>query len=138
MIPSYALDAIDKCLRDVTNNHTMFGGKMIVLGKDFRQGFPVVSRAPPAPIVVVCNCCLWGRFQQLRLTQNVGTNQNEQEFSRWLFQPENGLIGSTLDTVAYGAVDITEPSICNDSSICDIFDNCTAEEMKSRVIDIIT
>ena len=24
--------------------------------------------------------------------------------------------------------------VCNDSLICDIFDNCTAEEMKSRVI----
>ena len=27
-----------------------------------------------------------------------------------------------------------EPCVCNDSLICDIFDNCTAEEMKSRVI----
>ena len=62
------------------------------------------------------------------------TNQNEPEFPRWLLQLWNGLIGSTLDTVADGTVDIPEPCVCNDSLICDIFDNYPAEEMKLRVI----
>ena len=82
MIRSYALDAIDKCLRDGTNNHTMFGGKVIVLGADLRQVLPVVPRAPPAAVIAarLKTSNLWGRFQQLRLTQNIRTNQNEQEF----------------------------------------------------------
>ena len=72
MIPSYASDAIHKCLRDGTNNHTMFGGKVIALGGDFRQVRPVVPRAPPAAVIAVGlkRSNLWGRFQQLRLTQN--------------------------------------------------------------------
>ena len=77
---------------------------MIVLGGYFRQVLPVVPRAPPAAVIAVClkRSNLWGRFQQLKLTQNMRTNQDEQEFSRWLLQLGNGLIGSTLDTVTDG------------------------------------
>ena len=37
MIPTHALDAIDRCLQDITGNIMLFGG-------DFRQVLPVVPR----------------------------------------------------------------------------------------------
>jgi len=37
MTPRYALEIIDRTLRDIMNNNLSFGGKIIVLGGDFRQ-----------------------------------------------------------------------------------------------------
>ena len=48
MIPKYALHAIDKLLRDITNVDMPFGGKVALLGGDFRQILPVVRRGKAA------------------------------------------------------------------------------------------
>ena len=136
MIPCYALKAIDKCLRDIMNTQTAFGGKVILLGGDFRQVLPVVPRAPPAAVLDVClkRSDLWHSFHQMSLTQNMRANANEKEFSRWLLQMGNGSIQSSLDGVASDVIDIPERCTCNGSLISEVFDNCTAEEMKARVI----
>uniref|UniRef100_UPI00358EF83A uncharacterized protein n=1 Tax=Myxine glutinosa TaxID=7769 RepID=UPI00358EF83A len=41
MAPAYALVAVDRCLWDVTSNNIPFGGKVLLLGGDFRQVLPV-------------------------------------------------------------------------------------------------
>nr|XP_047122496.1 uncharacterized protein LOC100208098 [Hydra vulgaris] len=40
MIPKHALNAIDKLLQDVCNSKFPFGGKVILMGGDFRQTLP--------------------------------------------------------------------------------------------------
>ena len=45
MVPSHALIAIDRCQRDITLNDVTFGGKIFLLGGDFRQVLPVVPEA---------------------------------------------------------------------------------------------
>ena len=45
MAPSYALKAVDILLRDIMNVDVPFGGKVMVLGGDFRQVLPVVRFA---------------------------------------------------------------------------------------------
>ena len=42
MAPSYALKAVDILLRDIMNINTPFGGKIMILGGDFRQVLPVI------------------------------------------------------------------------------------------------
>ena len=42
MSPHYALEIIDRTLRDVMNNDLLFGGKIVILGVDFRQLLPVL------------------------------------------------------------------------------------------------
>ncbi|XP_036150735.1 uncharacterized protein LOC118648518, partial [Monomorium pharaonis] len=37
MAPRYALDIMDRTLRDIMNNDLPFGGKIVILGGDFRQ-----------------------------------------------------------------------------------------------------
>ncbi|XP_065671771.1 uncharacterized protein LOC136089647 [Hydra vulgaris] len=44
MIPKHALNAIDRLLKDVSNNNFPFGGKVILFGGDFKQNLPVVKR----------------------------------------------------------------------------------------------
>lgn len=44
MTPRYALDIIDRTLCDIMNNNLPFGGKIIILGGDFRQLLPIKER----------------------------------------------------------------------------------------------
>ena len=46
-----ALKAIDKLLRDIMNNNILFGGKVFVMGGDFRQTPPVVNKGSRAKIL---------------------------------------------------------------------------------------
>ena len=43
MISKKALEIVDKTLQDVCYNNEPFGGKLIILGGDFRQILPVVK-----------------------------------------------------------------------------------------------
>lgn len=56
----------------------LFDGKVILLGGYFIQILPVVLRAPPARRMPKT---IWHHILQLRLTQNMKDNDNEQEFS---------------------------------------------------------
>ncbi len=40
----YALDAVDRLLKDLMNKNSPFGGKVTLLGGDFRQCLPVVKQ----------------------------------------------------------------------------------------------
>jgi hypothetical protein len=54
MVPVHALSAIDKLLQDITGNEVPFGGKIFLLGADFRQVLSVVPRRPRTVIVENC------------------------------------------------------------------------------------
>ena len=45
MAPQYAMELVDRTLRDIMDNDLPFGGKIIVLGGDFGQLLPVKNRA---------------------------------------------------------------------------------------------
>ncbi|KAK7391490.1 hypothetical protein VNO78_19906 [Psophocarpus tetragonolobus] len=45
MINRYALEALNRSLRDLLNLDAPFGGKVMILGGDFRQVLPVVQKA---------------------------------------------------------------------------------------------
>ena len=99
MIPTHALNAIDRCLQDITGNNECFGGKVMLLGGDFRQVLPVVPRATETVVIDTClkKSILWQHFQQIKLTQNMHTNQEEQEFSKWLLELGNGTLIADLE-----------------------------------------
>uniref|UniRef100_A0AC34GWS1 ATP-dependent DNA helicase n=1 Tax=Panagrolaimus sp. ES5 TaxID=591445 RepID=A0AC34GWS1_9BILA len=43
MAPRYAFEIIDRLLRDLTKIDEPFGGKLLLLGEDFRQLLPVLK-----------------------------------------------------------------------------------------------
>ena len=45
MVSRYALEIIDRALRDIMQNNVPFGGKIILLGGDFRQLLPIKQRS---------------------------------------------------------------------------------------------
>ena len=46
MIPKKALEIVDRTLKDVTNNPSLFGVKLLILVGDFRQILPVIKKWP--------------------------------------------------------------------------------------------
>jgi len=72
MMNKHAYGAIDRSLRDITGVNEPFGGKVIVLGGDFRQCLPVLKRGQPAQIIQTClkRSYLWPEFKVLKLTIN--------------------------------------------------------------------
>ncbi|XP_025616692.1 uncharacterized protein [Arachis hypogaea] len=113
MVSRYCYEALDKCLGDIMrcsptySKDLPFGGKVVVLGGDFRQILPVISRGSRQDIVhsIVNLSCLWKFCQVLKLTKNmrlfVGTTASDQDeteqFGEWLLKVGDGLIGDNMD-----------------------------------------
>ncbi|KAK6026600.1 hypothetical protein OSTOST_07419 [Ostertagia ostertagi] len=73
MAPKVALEAVDALLKDIMQVDAPFGGKLIVIGGDFRQILPVVEHGQREDIVEACvlNSFLWPLFRVHRLEMNM-------------------------------------------------------------------
>ncbi|XP_057723535.1 uncharacterized protein LOC130939448 [Arachis stenosperma] len=108
-----AFEALDRTLRDimssvsVVNKDLPFGGKIIVLGGDFRQVLPVVPKASRAEIVMatINSSILWKHFEVLTLTKNMRLDSALEEavveelrsFSDWILQIGEGKSGVIIN-----------------------------------------
>ena len=92
MAPSYALKAVDILFRDIMNVSVPFGGKVMVLGGDFRQVLPIVRFANRSQLVAASlkSSELWSYFKIIRLNKNMRIEPGEEEFSEWLIKLGNG------------------------------------------------
>jgi ATP-dependent DNA helicase PIF1 len=88
MVSWKTLDTVDRTLKDLMKNDRPFGGKILIMGGDFRQILPVVRKGTRQDGI---NECLffsnsWQRFQLLRLSGNMraGTSDDQQHFRQWL------------------------------------------------------
>ncbi|UYV61909.1 hypothetical protein LAZ67_1007037 [Cordylochernes scorpioides] len=104
-----ALEIVDRLLRDIMYCDIAFGGKVVVLGGDFRQVLPVVPQASRAEIVDACikRSKLWPLFVILRLTQNRRAGIDAQSFSQWLLKVGDG----DLPTDQQGLISLPESCI---------------------------
>ncbi|XP_072054895.1 uncharacterized protein [Arachis hypogaea] len=113
IISKYCYEALDICLRDILrcsdsyNAHLPFGGKVVVLGGDFRQILPVIPRGSRQDIIQssINSSYLWHNCKVLKLTKNMrlslGENNNIQKlrnFAEWLLKIGDGLAGDTTDS----------------------------------------
>ena len=97
--PKQILELIDRFLRDVTGHSDLpFGGKIIVLGGDFRQCLPVLPGGSSAQILhaTIKSSSLWPLFSENTFTLTVNQRSENQEFSDWLMDIGNG-ITQTVD-----------------------------------------
>lgn len=94
MVPAYAIDAVDRLLRDLTGVHIPFGNKLIVCGGDFRQILPIAPGGSKVEIISRCikSSQLWFNCESKFLTKNMRTTADEREFADWLYQLGGGLI----------------------------------------------
>ncbi|CAF1033668.1 unnamed protein product [Rotaria sordida] len=99
MAPSYALNAVNFLLRDIMNIDAPFGGKITILGGDFRQVPPVIRFANRSELIAagLKSSNLWPYFKVMHLHQNMTTGPGEEEFSKWLIKLDNGELTSNED-----------------------------------------
>lgn len=104
----YAFECLDKSLREIMRyvnsdiGSKPFGGIPILLGGDFRQILPVISRGSRSDIVAasICRSYLWSICEVFQLKVNmrlsVGKSEEEQRsitsFSKWILDVGDGKV----------------------------------------------
>lgn len=114
-----------------------FGGKVIVIGGDFRQTLPVVPRGSRANIVEACikSSPLWRCFTPLPLTTNM-RSAGQEEHNTWLLNVGEGTLPS-IPGLPIDSIEIPEHMI-EENIIEAIYSEALAsmqvEELANRVI----
>lgn len=92
MLSKFALIAIDRLLKEMMKNDNPFGGKVFVVGGDFRQTLPVVKGGGPRASIEMCvkSCDLWENFNCLPLIHNMRVINQQGDFSELLLRIGNG------------------------------------------------
>jgi len=101
MAPRYALKIMDRTLRDVMNKDFPFGGKIVLLGGDFRQLLPIKVYATRSEIVNLCIkfSSTWKHFIKFSLTQNMRVLPEEIEFAKFLLDMGDGILNDFDDNI---------------------------------------
>jgi hypothetical protein len=120
MAPSEALKAVDRLLKEIMNNTKPFGGKVLLLGGDFRQTLPVVPHGSRSAIVEASLKfnALWDKFKILQLNNNV--RSVDPEFSEWLIKLGNGDLTND-NGLSEDIIEIPDSMICKECLIKEIF-----------------
>ena len=111
MAPKTALETVDSLLQDIMQNDDKpFGGKVMVLGGDFRQMLPVVEKGSRGDIVGNClkKSLLWQCFGHFKLQINMRLTDNDLEFRQWLLELGNGQCKKDISVPPDLQVDDTE------------------------------
>ncbi|CAA3030170.1 ATP-dependent DNA helicase PIF1-like, partial [Olea europaea subsp. europaea] len=92
MLHRYTIEAVDNMLRDINECNLPFGGKVVVLGGDFRQILPVIKKGNKTDIMQACLVYshLWSHFIKFELVQNMRA-QLDPIFSKFLLSIGNGV-----------------------------------------------
>ncbi|XP_026458524.1 ATP-dependent DNA helicase PIF1-like [Papaver somniferum] len=100
MANRYAFEALDTTLRDLTKVALPFGGKILLLGGDFRQVLPVIEHGMRAQTINACltNAKFWKDVKVIRLKENMLSSlkgmQSDKSYmsQRALITPKNDIV----------------------------------------------
>ena len=108
MTHRHAYEALDRSLRDIMKNvdashaNTVFGGKIVCFGGDFRQILPVVKKGTKSDTIAASlnKSYLWDHIKVLKLTINervkrYGDDAAAREFSEFLLEVGEGRVPTT-------------------------------------------
>ncbi|EFO90980.1 hypothetical protein CRE_27833 [Caenorhabditis remanei] len=84
MSPKASLETADQLFRDVTGVDAPFGGKLIILGGDFRQCLPVMDKKGEEEQIAnsIKKSKLWPLFRVMHLTSNMRLTDGNEEWKR--------------------------------------------------------
>ncbi|KAF1879817.1 hypothetical protein Lal_00039689 [Lupinus albus] len=91
MINIYALEAVDRTLGDIIGCNTPLGGKVVILGGDFRQVFPVITKGNNTEMIAafIVKSPLWSYTHVLHLRQNMRSLQDH-NFAEYIMRIGDG------------------------------------------------
>lgn len=143
MLYKDGLRCIDRVLRELMVDERPFGGKIFLLGGDFRQTLPVVTRGTRNDILENCikSSPLWQQFRQLTLSANM-RSEGQQAHNDWLLQVGEGTVAQVVRFRDPDIMEIPQPMIENGNLIDIIFghnlNSMSDEELSRRVILVST
>lgn len=93
MVQGWQLHVLDHFLKNLMENQQPFGGKVVILGGDFRQILPVVPGGSRVDIVdaAVTSTTLWTLFKPVKLKKNERAS-NDEDYAAWLLAVGDGSI----------------------------------------------
>ena len=126
----YSLEGLNRTLQFLMATDELFGGKVILLGGDYRQTLPIVKGATRSQIlrITLTYSPLWPHFERCKLTKNMrvelirqslsrNANENDKEmlqtlsdFATWLLQLGSG----QLETDDDGCIQIPKEMCMNE------------------------
>ncbi|EPB69310.1 hypothetical protein ANCCEY_11605 [Ancylostoma ceylanicum] len=118
MAPKCALEAVDLLLRDIMQNDKPFGGKLFIIGGDFRQVLPIVEHGRREDVVDACvkRSVLWSLFKVHHLQANMRARDAGRDWHDFLLD-----IGNAVANDAEGRVHVREELICTRNIVTEIF-----------------
>lgn len=122
MAPNNAINCINKLFQEIMKNEKPFGGKVVILGGDFRQTLPVVPNEKRSAIVQACIKFnhMWDDFELLQLNNNV--RSVDPTFTDWLIKLGDGDLTNDKG-LPEEIIEIPQNLICEGSLIQEIFGN---------------
>lgn len=118
MMHRYAFEALNRTLQDILLNNRPMGGKIVILGGDWRQILPVVLRGSQGQIVSasLMRSRLWAHISTFTLIQNMRVQAHQIEHMNWLRSIGDG----THDN--YPMLKIPDNMLINDGNISTLVD----------------
>ncbi|CAD6208527.1 GSCOCG00010529001-RA-CDS, partial [Cotesia congregata] len=82
-----ALEALDRTLKDLRSNQSLFGGTIILLAGDFRVTLPVIPRSTAVDEINAClkSSNLWKYVKTIKLTTNMQLTKSKDELIAKVF-----------------------------------------------------
>ncbi|EFO97109.1 hypothetical protein CRE_30483 [Caenorhabditis remanei] len=98
MSPKASMETVDRFMREVTGIDLPFGGKVVVLGGDFRQVLPVIERGGADEQIANCisRSLLWKDFQIFHLTTNMRLTGGALDWKKRLLEIGDGKMGDPV------------------------------------------
>ena len=123
MLPKHGLRCIDKLLKEIMSSQQPFGGKVIVIGGDFRQTLPVVPRGTRTDVIESCikSSTLWQKFIKLTLTTNM-RSEGQNIHNDWLLSIGEGSIAATPE-LGWNMVEIPKEMCIGPNIVESIYGN---------------
>ncbi|XP_021953640.1 uncharacterized protein LOC110850511 [Folsomia candida] len=127
MASANALHCIDRLLKEIMKSDLAFGGKVLLLGGDFRQTLPIIPHADAVAIVQasIKFSHLWRKFQVLKLDSNV--RSTDIEYSEWLMKLGDGEL-TNEHSLGENIIEIPESMLASENIVKDIFGDCLTPE----------
>ena len=138
MLGKNGLRVIDKLMHEITGIDQPFGGKVFVVGGDFRQTLPVVPRGTRTNIIESCIKAsrLWRNFTKLTLTINM-RSEGQAEHNKWLLKVGMGNLPTVPGIFEEDTIQIPQQMVATEDLITSIFGNVqqmSVEDLSKRVI----
>ena len=118
------------------SKYLLFGGKIVILGGNFRQLLPILPRSIRSEVInlSIKSSILWNVFHKCQLTCNMRVIDEGISFSKFVLDVRNGDLNDSNDNIDIPEKCITTNSNFINSMYGHLIRNHLYDEMSSSVI----